>query len=296
MTETAFGLRVGVVGAGRVGVVLGAAFAAAGPRVVAVSGSSEASRRRAADLLPGVPVTSDPREVVDAADLVLFAVPDDALPGLISGLADAGAFRPGHVVVHVSGAAGLAVLAPAVARGAAPLALHPAMTFTGTRADLPRLVGCPMAVTARAGDEELAEAMVRSLGGEPFRIAEADRTAYHAALCHGANHLFTLVGQAAEILAGVGVADPATVLRPLLEASLDNVLRRGEGALTGPVARGDIGTVAGHLAALDARPEIAETYRALARATALRAAGRGQLAADAAAQLVALLSAEPPPR
>ncbi len=287
---------VGIVGAGRVGVVLGAALRGAGFRVEAVSGSSAASLRRAGELLPGVPVV-DPREVVDAADLVLVAVPDDALAGLVRDLAVADGFRPGQLVCHVSGAAGLAVLRPAAERGADTLALHPAMTFTGTSTDLPRLVGCPFAVTASDGVEVVAEALVRSLGGVPFRIAEADRTAYHAALCHGANHLFTLVGQAADVLAAVGVADPAGVIRPLLEASLDNVLRRGEAALTGPVARGDVGTVTGHLAALDeVAADVAATYRALARATAERAAKRGQLGEATARELVDLLSARPPRR
>ncbi|GAB3951323.1 hypothetical protein GCM10027614_53130 [Micromonospora vulcania] len=141
-------LTVGVVGAGRVGAVLGAAFAAAGHRVVAVAGGSGASRARLALLLPEVPRRPVAAVARAATDLLLLAVPDDALAGVVADLADSGALRPGQVVAHTSGAHGLAVLAPAAAVGARPLALHPAMTFTGTPDDLARLAGISYGVTA----------------------------------------------------------------------------------------------------------------------------------------------------
>ena len=134
-------LAVGVVSAGRVGAVVGAALAAAGHRVVAASGVSRASVNRAEALLPGVPLVP-PDEAAAGADLVLLAVPDDVLPGLVRGLAAAGCFRPGQIVVHTSGAQGVAVLDPATAHGVLPLALHPVMTFTGRTEDVARLAGC----------------------------------------------------------------------------------------------------------------------------------------------------------
>ena len=143
-------LAVGVVSAGRVGAVMGAALAAAGHRVVAASGVSRASVRRAEDLLPGVPLVP-PDEAAAAADLVLLAVPDDVLAGLVRGLAAAGCFHPGQIVVHTSGAQGVAVLDPATAHGVLPLALHPVMTFTGRTEDVARLAGASVAVTAAVG-------------------------------------------------------------------------------------------------------------------------------------------------
>src|SRR5690606_29479 len=119
-------LAVGVLGAGRVGSVLGAALAGAGHRVVAASGVSDESRRRAESRLGVSPVS--PEEVVRAAELVLAAVPDDVLPGLVSGLAATGVDLSGKLIVHTSGAYGLSVLEPAVRAGAFPLALHPVMT------------------------------------------------------------------------------------------------------------------------------------------------------------------------
>jgi len=282
-------LSVGVVGTGRVGAILGSALAAAGHTVVAASGVSELSRTRAEILLPGVPLVT-PQEVLGRADLVLLTVPDDALADLVSGLAAVNAVRPGQLVAHASGRFGTAVLDPALRLGALPLALHPAMTFTGTSLDLGRLTGCPFGVTAPAALRPVAEALVIEMGGEPIWIDEAARPLYHAALAHGSNHLVTLVAQAMELLSAAGVSDPARLLAPLLAASLDNALRSGDAATTGPVVRGDAGTVAEHVAAIAAvSPEILATYRALARATADRAlASRRLHPADAEALLEAL--------
>ena len=283
--------RVGVVGAGRVGAVLGAALRRAGHEVVAVSAVSEASMERAAELLPGVPVREVP-EVVRRADLVLLAVPDDDLPGLVSGLATTGAFRAGQVVVHPGGRHGTGVLEPAARVGVLPVALHPAMTFTGTPVDLDRLVGCCFGVTTLRELRPLGEALVLEMTGEPVWIEEEDRALYHAALCHGSNHLVTLVAQSLELLEDAGIDDPARVLGPILTATLDNVLRRGDAALTGPVARGDAGTVAEHLAELAAAPAIRTTYTQLAHDTAQRALASGRLRPDAAARILAVLSGE----
>jgi predicted short-subunit dehydrogenase-like oxidoreductase (DUF2520 family) len=285
-------LAVGVVGAGRVGPALGAALQLAGHRVVAASGVSDASRRRADALLPGVKLVTPP-QVLAAADLVLLTVPDDALPELVAGLAATGAVRPGQIVVHTSGAHGVRVLEPATQAGALPLALHPAMTFTGTSVDLARLAGCPFGVTAPAELRPVAEALVVEMGGEPEWVPEEVRALYHTALAHGANHLVTLVAQALELLRTAGVAEPGRLLGPLLGAALDNSLRSGDAALTGPVARGDAGTVRRHLAELGpASPDIGQAYRAMARATAQRAVRNGSLKEEAAAALLDVLNEE----
>lgn len=287
-------LRVGVVGAGRVGAVLGAALAAAGHRVVAVSAVSEASRERAEALLPEVPVLPV-EEVVAAGDLVLLAVPDDALAGLVAGLATTGAWRSGQIVAHTSGAHGLTPFAPAVEQGVIPLALHPAMTFTGTSLDLARLHEACFGITAPEPLRAVAEALVMEMGGEPVWVPEEARALYHAALAHGSNHLVTLVAQAREILAEAGVEHGDRLLRPLLQASLDNALVSGDSALTGPVARGDVGTVATHLSVLGAlAPDLRPAYAAHATATARRALRTGRLRADQAAPILDLTDATPP--
>jgi predicted short-subunit dehydrogenase-like oxidoreductase (DUF2520 family) len=283
---------VGVIGAGRVGPVLAAALARAGHSVVAASGVSERSRRRAEEMLPGVPLLPS-QEVAVQAELLLITVPDDALEQLAAGLVSTGGIRQGKVVVHTSGRYGIGVLEPVLKAGALPLALHPVMTFTGTDVDLPRLSGCSFGVTAPEQFRPMAETLVVEMGGEPEWIAEERRPLYHAALASGSNHLVTLVAQAADLLRASGVAQPNHMLAPLLSAALDNALRSGDAALTGPVARGDAGTVAAHLAELDrVAPDgpVRAAYLAMARLTADRALAAGLLTAEQAAPLLGVLS------
>lgn len=283
-------LTVGVVGAGRVGPALAASLQLAGHRPVAASGVSAASRRRADLMLPGVPLVT-PAEVLQRADLVLLTVPDDTLPALVAGLAETGAVRPGQLLVHTSGRYGAKVLDPALRAGALPLALHPAMTFTGTAVDVQRLAGCSFGVTAPEELRLAAEALVIEMGGEPEWIAEDMRPLYHAALALGANHLVTLVAQSMELLRDAGVGAPDRMLGPLLGAALDNALRSGDAALTGPVARGDAGTVAAHVAELRRyAPQTVSGYLAMARATADRALAHGLLKPELAEDLLDVLA------
>ena len=284
-------LSVGVVGAGRVGAVLGAALELAGHRVVAVSAVSAASRARAADLLPAAAVLPAPA-VVAAADLVLLAVPDDVLPGLVDGLVRD--LRAGQLLAHTSGRYGVGVLEGATRAGALPLALHPAMTFTGRREDLARLVGACFGITAPLPLRPIAEALVVEMGADPQWVEEDRRALYHAALVGGSNHLATLVNESVDLLRRCGVEDPERLLAPLLGASLDNALRSGDAALTGPVARGDAGTVAAHVRELrQVSPETAAAYVAMARLTADRALAAGLLDPAAAEALLDVLAGRP---
>ncbi len=281
-------LRVGVVGAGRAGTALAVALGRAGHEIVAASAVSDSSVLRLRQRLPGTPVRQ-PADVVRAADLVLLTVPDDVLPGLVTGLAATGAALEGRLVAHASGRHGLAVLGPAVRAGALPLALHPVMTFTGRPDDIDKMAGICFGITAPDSLRTVAEALVLEMGGEPVFIAEEHRDLYHAALASASNYLVTLVAQASDLLRDAGVADPARMLGPLL-----NALRLGDAALTGPVARGDADTVASHIAALRAAsPESLPVYLALARLTADRALSAGTLAAPDAQRLLGVLGGAP---
>ena len=280
---------IGVVGAGRVGAVLSAALRAAGHEVVAAAGESAASRERIETLLPGVRIAK-PTDVARSCDLLLLTVPDDMLSNVVTTLVGAGAIRAGQVVCHTSGRHGLAVLEPATSIGARPIAMHPAMTFTGTARDLDRLAGCAFGLTAGPGERAYAEALVADLAGTPLWVPEDKRTLYHAGLAHGANHLVTLVSQAMELLAASGAEDPAATLRPLLGAALDNALASGDAALTGPIVRGDVRTVQAHLDDIaENAPATIPSYVAMAKATADRAVLDGRLLPIRAAKLVGML-------
>ena len=285
-------LRVGVIGTGRAGSVIGAALHRVGHEVVAVAAVSELSRLRAQALLPDVPIV-DIDHVVAACDLVLVAIPDDALAGLLEGLAASGSVKPGQFWVHLSGRYGTDVMAPVVALGALPLAIHPVMSFTGTSMDLQRLEECPFGVTAPDELRSAAEALVIEIGGDPIWVPEDKRVLYHAALAFGSNYLITLVAQSAALLSQAGIEEPRRVLAPLLSASLDNAVRLGDQALTGPVARGDAASVKAHLEVLTEQSELAgSSYRALARVTADRAVEAGLLSTALAEALLGVLSEE----
>ncbi len=277
-------LRVAVIGVGRVGSVMGAALRRAGHLIVAGSGVSDESTRRAARLLPGVSlVPAD--EAVGQADLVLLTVPDDQLSSLIGGLAATGAWQPGQLAVHTSGAHGIAIFAPAAATGVVGMALHPVMTFAGRSEDLLRLDGAAFGVTAPPEFRPVAETLVLELGGEPVWVPESARAAYHAALSMGSNHLVTLVNDSSDVLRASGVEDPVRLLGPLLNASLDNALRLGDEALTGPVSRGDRATIEAHLAALHGTPFL-QPYLAMALRTMQRAHAAGRLSREQCAELI----------
>ncbi|HEX4655636.1 MAG TPA: DUF2520 domain-containing protein [Mycobacteriales bacterium] len=282
-------LAVGTIGAGRVGAVLAAALGRAGHHPVAVAAVSRASRRRAEALVPEAAVLP-PDQVAARAELLLLCVPDDVLAELVNGLTAAEAVRPGTLVAHSSGAHGYRVLDPLLSAGALPLALHPVMTFTGTDVDVQRLAGACFGVTAPDELRLAAEALVIEMGAEPVWIEESLRPLYHAALATGANHLVTLVNQAADLLRDAGVEYPARMLGPLLGAALDNSLRHGDNAMTGPVARGDAGTVRTHLEVLT-DPPVRSAYITLSRLAAVRALAAGVLPADRAEALLDVLAA-----
>lgn len=220
-------LGVGVIGAGRVGPVMAAALAGAGHALVGITKGSDPERVQA--LLPGLPML-DAVEVARRAELVVVAVPHDQLPGLVSGLADVGAWQPGQLVLHTDPAHGTAVLAPAVAKGAIPLALHPAIAFTGTSMDLRQLSGAYAAVTAPAPVLPIAQALAVELGCEPVVIAEADRAAYGEAIATATEFSRSIVAQSLSLLAQAGVADPGSYLRILVHSTIDHALTDGASA------------------------------------------------------------------
>ncbi|WP_129661357.1 Rossmann-like and DUF2520 domain-containing protein [Rothia uropygialis] len=293
-------LGIGIIGAGKVGAVLGAALRNAGHALVGVHAVSEESRTRAEALLPDVPVLQIP-EIVERSEVVLFAVPDDALEPLVSGLARGGHFTTGQILIHTSGRFGTEVLSAGRDAGTIALAIHPAMTFTGLSLDLTRLQSASFGVTAAAAFLPIAQAMVVEMGGEPVVIAEGDRPLYHAALAHASNHTVTLIGQASQILESLGVESPGEVLGPLVRASVDNALASGDSALTGPVVRGDSGSVETHREVLqgfgaeESAPDIGAAYLALAEASAYRAHRRGILPEEAFHRILRALDLEKAP-
>jgi predicted short-subunit dehydrogenase-like oxidoreductase (DUF2520 family) len=216
-------LGVGIIGAGRVGPILGAALAGAGHALVGITAVSDSSRERAAAILPGVPILEIP-EVIERSELVLLAVPDSELEALVAGLAATGAWQPGQLVVHTAPGFGIGVLGPAFAAGAIPLAIHPAMSFSGTSIDLSRLAETWFAVTAPTPVQPIGQALVVEMGGEPVIVDEDDRAAYAEAIATATTFSRAIVSQATDILAGIGMENPGSYLASLVRSSVEDAL------------------------------------------------------------------------
>ncbi|OWR01189.1 Rossmann-like and DUF2520 domain-containing protein [Sphingopyxis witflariensis] len=270
MTDSPTYRQIGVIGAGRVARALALALAphsAASPLLWA---RSAGSARTAVDQI-GSAVASDRIEaLVRASDLIAIAVSDDAIAPVVAEIA---AFAPtgsAPFIFHVSGRSGAEILDPLHAAGAATAAIHPVMTFTGDpQNEVARMIGARFAITGSSADATAqARQVVRLLGGVAVEIREEHRPLYHAALCHAANHLVTLISGAAHALTRAGVDDPHALVAPLVRAALENSLEHGFGALSGPLLRGDGETIGNHLDALKRDcPELLPAYRAMARAT-----------------------------
>lgn len=217
-------LGVGIIGAGRVGPVLGAALAGAGHAIVGIDATGDAIER-AETVLPGVQILDAPT-VVERSELVLLAVPTDALAGLVAGLAATGAWQPGQIVIHTAAEHGIEVLRPALERGAIPIAMHPAMVFTGTSLDLARLLEATIAVTAPGPVLPIGQALAVEMGAEPIVVDEADRPAYAEAVAAAGDFAAGIVAQAMRQLHEIGVERPARVLGGVVRTAVESALSR----------------------------------------------------------------------
>jgi predicted short-subunit dehydrogenase-like oxidoreductase (DUF2520 family) len=295
--------RVGVVGAGAVGSAIARALAARGAHVVAITSRTVAHAQALAESIPSAMAVISADAVAAESETILVAVPDDA----IATVAVATHWQAGQLVIHLSGAQGAEALASARALGARIAALHPLMTFPrATQAPavetiLRRLAGCSWAFEAY--DEvsvDQCTAIVEALDGRAVRLTAADRAPYHMAAVFASNYIVTLLAVAVRLWGTFG-ARPETALAalfPLTNAAVEHLESVGlPDALTGPIARGDLGTLRTHLDWLTAHttltPELQrlrDAYIALARLTIPVALEQGSLSAETAEALSRLLS------
>jgi predicted short-subunit dehydrogenase-like oxidoreductase (DUF2520 family) len=293
------------IGAGAAGGTLARALAACGATITSIAARGPERALALAASLPGCHYEPDPTALVASAASVVLAVPDDALP-LVDGALP---WRAGQQVIHLSGSRGTEALPTALAAGAAVAALHPLLSFprasTDGAAALAHMRDCTWALETT--DAELARrlrAVVAALGGRIVRLGVGDRIPYHIAAVLASNYVVALLGAAVELWQGFGVDGAAALdaLLPLLRGAVESLAVNGPAvALTGPIARGDTGTVAAHLHWLAQPPRagttaegsdgatLAAAYRAVARLAIPLAIARGTLSASAADALRALL-------
>lgn len=226
MTETAGRLSVGIIGGGPVGVVLGKALAGAGHQLIGISAVSQENRDRIEAMLPEVEL-QDVETIIHSADLVLLAIPSSELKATVTGFAEAGLWRTGQIVLHTSSEFGIAVLNPATRQGVIPIAIHPAMRFTGTSIDLARLAEAFFAIDAPKIALPIAQALVIEMGGEPFHINEEKRAAYHEAFEVASSFSAMIVNQAIGLLEEIEVENPRSILAPIIRSSIEQALADG---------------------------------------------------------------------
>ena len=283
---------IGIVGAGAVGTALGAALSRAGWPVAAVASRDAARRERFRSFVPGARAFAEANALLDEVELVLLAVPDDAIPALAGQLH----LYSGQAMVHTSGALGAEVLEPAMAAGTQVGGFHPLVAFADTERAVAALHGATVAIE---GDEQLAALlgdMAEAIGATPVRLAPGSKAAYHAAAVLAAGGFVALLDAIAELgrVAGLDEAGSLAIYGGLIEQTLGNARALGiAAALTGPMTRGDVGTLRRHLDALARHaPDVLPLYRAAAAREIALAEGRAAIGPEVAARMRELLATE----
>lgn len=258
-------VRAAVVGPGRVGTAVASALRSRGHDVVGVAGRGATALDAFLAVAPEA-VVRPVEDVGEGADVIVLCVPDDVLEVVSRAVAVADRVPAGSRWIHVAGSRGTAVLRPLLLAGGRVAACHPAVAFPDAPTGAARLPGASWAVTADAADVEWALAFVEHLGGRPAVVREDARVLYHAGLTLASNATAAVVALGRDLLLAAGVVDPTAFLEDLATSSAAGAASSGVAALTGPVRRGDAGTVARHLRELRAvLPEAVEVYTSLAR-------------------------------
>ena len=276
---------VGIVGAGAVGTALGVALSRAGWPVAGVAARNPGRRARFASLVPGARGFAEATALLDEAELIVLAVPDDAIAEVVRSIR----LHSGQALVHTSGLLGAEVLAPAMAAGTQIGSFHPLVAFADTERAVAALRGATVAVE---GDDHLVALlaeMAEAIGATAVRLAPGSKPAYHAAAVLSAGGVVALLDAVARLGAVAGLDERASlaIYLPLVRQTLDNAAALGiRDALTGPFTRGDAGTLDTHLAALRAHaPDVLDLYRALGRRELALAEARGTLTPDQVSRL-----------
>lgn len=281
--------RIGFIGAGTVGTALAVRLSGKGYPVVAASSRTEASAQRLAEAVPGCKAYDSAQEVVDNSQIVFITTPDDAIAGVVTGLQ----WHRGQGVLHCSGADSSQILESAKSFGAYVGGFHPLQTFANVDHAIENIPGSTFAIEAEEPLLSTLKEMAADLGGEWVRLSAGDKVLYHAAAVIACNYLVTLVKLATDLWQNFGASpqQATKALLPLLRGTLNNIDNVGiPDCLTGPIARGDSGTVAKHIAALEqSAPGILTTYRELGLQTIPIALAKGKIDENEAKELTGLL-------
>jgi len=292
MIEASEKERVAILGPGKVGTAIGHLLRQAGHDIVAVAGRSLESAKRAVSYTGGEP-TTDFVHAAREAGFILITTTDDAIASVCRAVAKGGGVRRGSKVAHTSGVGGLDLLRAARSRGARVACLHPLQSIADVESAIGKIPGSTFGITA---DEEIgpwARGIVEDIGGIPFHVPGADKALYHAGACMASNYLVTLLFLVEEIYGRMGLSreEAMRAFWPLVQGTIVNIENKGTiPSLTGPIARGDGGTVRKHLHGFRTRfPAMLKIYREMGLFTADVAARKGHLKDEQLAEIRRIL-------
>jgi len=280
-----------IIGAGMVGTAIGFLLKKNGYKVNAVYDKSSAALKRALPYTGGKAFPS-PQEAVQEADCILITTPDDVISSACADIAVSPAIK-GKFVFHMSGAGGLDLLEAAKKAGASVASIHPLQSFSSIDQAIENIPGSYFGVTADKKALSQAKNIIRSLGGIPLVISPDQKPLYHAAACFASNYLVSLLNVVESIYqaAGINEKDARKAYLPLVYGSLKNIEKSGSiSSLTGPIARGDLGTIKKHLTAIKKNlPQYSSLYSSLGLITVKIAQQKGTLNAGQAKRINAIL-------
>ncbi len=283
-------IKLGFIGAGTVGTALAYRLSTCGYRVVIAASRTFTSAEKLAHMVKDCRAVDGVQKVADQADFVFITTPDGAIGPVAAQLK----WRTGQYVVHCSGADSTAILQPARDQGARVGAFHPLQTFAGVAQAIDNIPGSTFAVEAEEPLRAILNEMALKLGGYSIELKPEDKVLYHASAVMACNYLVTLIKLSTDLWQTFGVSRPEAVraLMPLLKGTLNNLEKIGiPDCLTGPIARGDMGTVQKHLAALDlVDGTVAATYRKLGVLTVPVALAKGKIDQDRADRILKVLA------
>jgi len=272
---------IAIIGCGKVGTSLAFFLSGAGYRISAFFSKTRASAEKTAGLVNGPAPVESSWAAARAADVILITTPDDVIADACQIITDHNGFRENATVLHCSGALPSTILAPAKAAGAYTGSMHPLQSFAAARTDINPFKGINMAVEGDGPALTLATQMAKDLGAQAHTIKTEGKTLYHAAAVAASNYLVTILELALQMLKAAGIEpdDGFTILKPLIEGTLNNVEEIGiPDALTGPIARGDVDTVAAHIEHIVAQvPELKSLYCSLGVDTVGIARAKGSI-------------------
>jgi len=281
--------KLGFIGAGTVGTALAVLLSSKGYRVTGVSSRSQASAKNLAKAVDGCHVLKNNQDVADTAELVFITTPDDTIARVASQVK----WHNGQSVVHCSGADSTDILEPARKSGAMVGSFHPLQTLAGVKQAKENIPGSTFAVEAEEPLLGTLKDMATALGGHWIELKASDKVVYHAAAVFACNYLVTLVKLATDLWQTFSIPpDQATrALLPLIRGTLHNIDTIGiPQCLTGPIARGDTGTIKKHIEALQEKaPALLSPYKELGLQTIPIALAKGRINEQQASELKTVL-------